>query len=96
MNKTSNLISSLLLSGSILMVGLTSSIEHDDKMDLKQKIDVTDKKESKIAMVAATVKYNFTINGKVVSLHNSTIRIGPNHILPEKSFVRLLGGTTTT
>lgn len=95
MNKTSKLISSLLLSGTILTVGLTSSIEHNDKMDLKQKIDVTDKKESNITMVAATIKYKLTINGKPVSLHNSSIRIGPNHILPAKSFIRLLGGTTT-
>lgn len=95
LNKTNKLISSLLLSGSILTLGLTSSIEPNDIVDSKQKIDAAADNHSNITMVAATVKYKVTINGKPVSLHNSSIRIGPNHILPAKSFIRLLSGTTT-
>ncbi|MGE7770937.1 copper amine oxidase N-terminal domain-containing protein [Viridibacillus arvi] len=89
MNGSSKVLSSVLLSGVLLVAGFTNPVEVNSKQTTAAD------NHSNITMVAATIKYKVTINGKPVSLHNSSIRIGPNHILPAKSFIIRLGGTTT-
>ncbi|MGF9978213.1 copper amine oxidase N-terminal domain-containing protein [Viridibacillus arvi] len=89
MNGSSKVLSSVLLSGVLLVAGFTNPVEVNSKQTTAAD------NHSNITMVASTIKYKVTINGKPVSLHNSSIRIGPNHILPAKSFIIRLGGTTT-